>query len=802
MRAHEHRAAAGLLALFVLAYLWPVLIGGDVLSPASILYGVPPWKALRPADGLNYYNFLLSDFATSYYPWETLARQLVHSGTFPAWNPDALAGTPFFTNPGVGWLGPFNLPLWILPLDYGLGFGAALKLWTAAFGTYLLVRELRLGFLPGLLAGVSFALCAFNVVWLSHGAHVSVAVWLPWFVWLAERIVRRGSRAEPVFLAMVAAMALAGGHPGTQVHVLAGTLLYAAVRALTTTDLPRAMRLRRVGTVAAAIGIGILLMAVVLVPAELASTGTMGREVRRNGGTDALIGHILPLSALRTALFPDWWGRPSEALLTGPVNYNERTFYAGALTLVLAAIALVSPGAWRRKAAFVPLLALGIAVPLNAPLLRDAVVKLPGFNHIQNQRLLLWFAFAVAILAAFGLQALLDAPRRQARARIVVLAAALGGLAAIRTATLAPGDFGQALHHLTDRFAGLTPGGLALASVLRWLLLVVVAAIVLALLRFRPRMAWLAGAVAVLAAALDLLLFAHAYQPMGPPSIAFPPRTPAIAFLQGHVDDGRIVGIGDALYNDYSTVYGLRDVRGHDVPQPSLRYYRLWKLVRPDQDMLRGLDVFDVTPTGLKVLGLLGTRYIVMDAGTALPHGAGYEQLSYAYRGGDATVLENRGAAPRALVARRVHVAANEREELATIVHPAFDARRDAVVDRAELNGPPPAGGAGTVRVVDSQNARVTLQARLSRRSLVVLDDARARGWSVTVDGRPARSMRADVVMRGVTVPAGEHRIVWRYEVPGLRLGLLLSTFGLMLLVAWAAVLALGARRRRASFAR
>lgn len=207
MRAHEHRVAAGLLALFVLIYLWPVLIGGDVLSPASVLYGVPPWKALRPADGLNYYNFLLSDFATSYYPWETLARQLVHSGTFPAWNPDALAGTPFFTNPGVGWLGPFNLPLWILPLDYGLGVGAALKLWVAGFGTYLLARELRLGFWPGLLAGVSFALCAFNLVWLSHGAHVSVAAWLPWLLWLTERIVRRGSRAEGVFLAMVAATA-------------------------------------------------------------------------------------------------------------------------------------------------------------------------------------------------------------------------------------------------------------------------------------------------------------------------------------------------------------------------------------------------------------------------------------------------------------------------------------------------------------------------------------------------------------------------------------------------------------------
>jgi uncharacterized membrane protein YfhO len=46
------------------------------------------------------------------------------------------------------------------------------------------------------------------------------------------------------------------------------------------------------------------------------------------------------------------------------------------------------------------------------------------------------------------------------------------------------------------------------------------------------------------------------------------------------------------------------------------------------------------------------------------------------------------------------------------------------------------------------------------------LDDAWAPGWSVTVDGRPARALQADVVMRGVVVPAGEHEIVWRYRVP------------------------------------
>jgi hypothetical protein len=629
---------------------------------------------------------------------------------------------------------------------------------------------------------------------------VSVAVWLPWLVLLTERIVRRGGRAEGVVMAVVVAMALGGGHPGTQVHVLSGTLLYALVRSATVAGVAWRERLRRLVTIGGSMAIGGLIMAVVLLPGAHAAAGTMGQAVRRNGGGEALIGHILPFSALRTALFPDWWGRPSEALIAGPANYNERTFYAGALTLLLAVLALITPGAWRRKAAFVPLLALGIAVPLNAPLIHDLVVGLPGFDTIQNQRMLLWFSFAVAILSAFGLQALLDAPPRQARAWLVVVAAALGGALAIGTLSLAPGDVRDALAHLTDRFAGRTAGALALASTLRWLLLVAALAMALVLLRLRPRRLWIGGGAVALVAALDMLLFAHAYQPMGPASITFPPRTPAIAFLQQHAADGRIAGVGNALLNDYSAVYGLRDVRGHDVPQPSLRFFHLWRLVRPEQDMLRGLDVAQVTPTGLRVLGLLGARYIVMDSGTVAAGETGFRALTYAYRGDDATVFENALAVPRALVARRVQVARGDAQELAAVAAPGFDARRDAVVRRDELGGAVPASrgaAAGTVHVVGECNAQVTLQARLTRRSLVVLDDAWAPGWSVSIDGRPARTLRADVVMRGVVVPAGVHRIVWHYRVPDLREGVLLSGIGLLLLFVWASVLAVRSVRAR-----
>lgn len=794
LRAHQHRTAAGLFALFVLIYLWPALVGGNVLSPGGLLWGVPPWNASLPAEGIRYYNALLSDVPMSYYPWDVLARSMIHSGTFPAWNPHAFAGTPFFGNMSVAWLGPFSLPLWTLPLDYALGVSAALKLWVAAFGTYLLVRELGLSFWPGLLAGFSFALCAFDLVWLTHQAHVAVAVLLPWLLWLVERIVRQGSRWEGVALAGVVAAAVAGGHPGTLVHVLAAALLYALIRCAMLREVAGGERLRRLATVGAGMLLGVVLMAVILLPSERAAVDTVGVQIRRADSSSPTSGGI-PWGSLLAAVFPDWWGRPSEALFEGgPTSYNERAFYAGTVALLFAALALISRGAWHRKAPFLALLALGLTVPVDPSPVRSLIVMLPGFDRVQNARMVLWFAFAVAVLAAFGLQAALEAPRRQARAWAAVGLAVAAGAAAIVSIDLAPGDVGAAFDHLTDRFAGSTPGALALASVVRWLALVAVVALGLLALRFGSRRRAVAGGLIAALAAADMLLFAHAYQPMGPKAVVMPPRTPAVAYLQRHVADGRIAGVRLALSPDWSTTYGLRDVRGYDAPQPSRRFYELWSVINPTQQPGAPFDIADLSPAGLRMLSLLGTRYVVVAPGTAPPAGSG---LRYAYRGADANVLENGRATPRAFVAAQVQVAADDREELAAVLAKRFDPRREAIIRRDEVGEDRPAGvTGGSVQVVEEENSRVSLRASLPHRGFVVLGDAWAPGWSVSVDGRPARALQANVVLRGVVVPAGEHTIEWRYRVPGLRAGALISGVALLALLAWAGVL-LRARSRR-----
>src|SRR5215218_1436301 len=799
--AHQHRTAAGLFALLVLAYLWPALIGGRVLGPTTLLQFLVPWAANTPPDAINWTNGELADVALSYYPWTVLARAFIHAGTFPAWNPYAFAGTPLFANVQIAWASPFSIPLWVLPMPYALGVAAALKLWVAAFGTYLLGRELRLGFWAAVVAGTSFALCAFNVVWLSHSVFVSVAALLPWSIWLTERIVRHGRGRDGLALTVVIALALAGGHPGTQAHILAATVLYALARVALARGVPARARLGRLGLVGAAIVLGGLLTAVLLLPGDQAAKDTVGAAARQHGSEVFLSSRLTP-DTLRTALFPDWWGRPSENRFVGPASYHERTFYAGAAALVLAAIALVAPGGWRRKAPFAILGVLGAAVALRTPGLWDLVIALPVLERVQNGRVLLLSLFAIALLAGFGVQALLDAavPRRRVAAVLgaVALAAVLGIATLPSGGDALAGGFEQMVRRRRD---GVTEAAIALASVGWWIVLAGATALAALVLARSPRQRRIAGGALALLVAFDMLHFAHGYQPMGPEATVVPGRTPAIAFRQRHVGEDRIAGVSSAegwtLPADWSSMYGLRDVNGYDQPQPTQRWNRLWRVL--DERSVSPYQLTSLSAAAPQVLGLLGARYIITPPRARF----GLEDLRPVYQGRDARVFANRLTMPRAIVARSVAVAANEDDELATIANPSFDPRHDAVVRLDELPASgAPASGAGSVRVVEERNARVTLRATLERPSLVVLSDQIAPGWGVTIDGRPARALETDMVLRGVVVPAGRHEVVWSYRVPGLRAGAALSGLGLLVAVAWAGALVVLARRVRRRAAR
>jgi hypothetical protein len=80
-----------------------------------------------------------------------------------------------------------------------------------------------------------------------------------------------------------------------------------------------------------------------------------------------------------------------------------------------------------------------------------------------------------------------------------------------------------------------------------------------------------------------------------------------------------------------------------------------------------------------------------------------------------------------------------------------------------------------SVAITRYEPQRVEVEARLNRPGIVILADVYYPGWTLTIDGQPARILRANRLMRGAAVGAGTHRLVYTYDPLSFRLGGLIS---------------------------
>lgn len=69
-------------------------------------------------------------------------------------------------------------------------------------------------------------------------------------------------------------------------------------------------------------------------------------------------------------------------------------------------------------------------------------------------------------------------------------------------------------------------------------------------------------------------------------------------------------------------------------------------------------------------------------------------------------------------------------------------------------------------------------------------------GWSVKVNGKEATTLRTNQAFLGVYLPAGTHHVTFSYELPGIKLGALLSLIGLVWTIL-AGIITIGWERKR-----
>jgi hypothetical protein len=142
-------------------------------------------------------------------------------------------------------------------------------------------------------------------------------------------------------------------------------------------------------------------------------------------------------------------------------------------------------------------------------------------------------------------------------------------------------------------------------------------------------------------------------------------------------------------------------------------------------------------------------------------------------------LFENRSAFPRFFLAHEVRTVGSIEELRQLVQRHEIDLSYTAITD-PPIELPSVAGPVGIdiVKTLKYEPNFIEVSTKSSRRSLLVLSETYYPGWKAWVDDQPAPIYLTDIALRGVIVPAGEHRVRMEFRplILPISLGISLAT--------------------------
>lgn len=168
------------------------------------------------------------------------------------------------------------------------------------------------------------------------------------------------------------------------------------------------------------------------------------------------------------------------------------------------------------------------------------------------------------------------------------------------------------------------------------------------------------------------------------------------------------------------------------------------------------------------------------------------------YRDKQVTVYRNDNCLPRAFAVRELQGVEDIAELKKRFFLREIDPSRTALVYPRELGEIGTSSFApGKVDPVEISEDYLTYDVAMEGDGFVIDSDQYFAGWTAAVDGVETPIYQVDGFMRGVKVPAGSHRLEFRYAAPGLRASLWLCLAFFLFTLSGLAWLLFSARGRR-----
>jgi len=748
----QHAAAAILFAAVLVLVFYRAIFLGDVLASVDLLTKELPWRAVLPA-GVNITNFTTTDVPATFYPWKYFVHEELRAGRFPLWCTRLACGYPLAGEGMTKLFGLTTLFLWLAPPPVASWLTFATQLLIGMTGLYALLLALEARWPAAVFGGLVFGLNSAMFQHLEFEHVIGGLVFLPWICWALWR-ASGPAETRRRFLGLAGlffGLCILNGSLQSGLTVWLSAAGFAAVTAWRR-DRARSWR-SAPAAIAAFSLLGLLVAAVSLAPnLELYALNVRPR-FSQIGWTDMLWKRPVALLAWLAAQFDaDALGSVgSFDLMRGlgrvgiPSSAACRTdlrIYCGLTAAVLALLGLRGRSDARAMALTL------IAVPVGV------VVLTPVFLLVYF-RALAACACGIAVLAALGLQRVLDQDRLWARdlrkvflglAALAASALIVGAGVTLKRAPLTRtveqiGSRGTTVYKTDPEWqhqkAQETVRNFSLGgrAVLRFCLLALALAV---LLKLGPRRAALA---ALLCAALntgDLIEVAWRTLPCVPARFDFPP-TPALEFLQRQPGLFRVVSRWDPATETLTARQNMLMVYGLDDP-------RVYESLFPKNPLLEASD-----------WNALGVRFLIVPPHAVAPAAPWRRVYS-----GEVDIYENPDAVPRVTFSRKL----------------------------APLSEEPAA-----LRVDQYVSGHIVVRADTPQPGWLIVRERLYPGWQAFVNGQRAELQEAQGLWQAVALPGGTARVELFYRPLSVRAGLAGTCLGLL------AVAALWPRRSIASLA-
>ena len=759
------------------------------------------------------------DSKNHFYAMFRFLGDALHNGEIPLWNPYHFGGHPAIADPQSLIFTPTMLLFaWIAPQASMQVFDAIILAHLFAGGVCVvgLARRWRWHPSGAVLAAIVFMLGGAASGRLQHTGIIISYSFFPMALWCLDiALERRSIRFGFAFGLSAALMALGRDQVAFLLcAVLAGYVVFSALQS------GNALRYLRTRAGVLASG-GALILAILIIPALLTMQFLANSNRPGFPFGVAAVGSLAPVNLI-TLFAPnffgsldhlyDYWGPDYDTMPR--IDWTDRAvdyLFIGTLPFLLIAWHGFGSGRlFARRGRFILiLLGLSLAYALGryTPFFAFAFDRLPGVSLYRRPADATFLMnIALALSAGFLLTRYIeDGFPRPFRALPNWLALTLISATALSVAVLIGSGLAFALQEGRLRSS---LGALAVA-----LTLAIAGAALLYPFQDR-RWRALAASVFVLVSGAEILWRNAASslnaEPLASYSVYTHPKpsdAAGIAMLRHDIDaqtNGsdrprvEILGLKGPWQNA-SMVFKFENTLGYNP----LRIDDYERAVGPGQDAEDfALRHYPGTFRGYnsRLAALLGLQYLILDRPlTELPREIPRPKADEIYAGDGLHIYNLGKTAPRVYFSASVKPVEGD-DVLDEQVLPDFDYKSEVLIEQASLadlhGGPYPrdlrqepiqTAGLGNdqtagqatgrtaraessnlqdrrVAIVNYTDNMVEIDADAPKAGIVVLHDLFYPGWEVRVDGRKQPVLRANILFRGVEVPAGHHHIIFAFR--------------------------------------